>query len=226
MMPHAQHKPPWNPSQIAWICILFGAFPGVWLWVVNGRRLSLVLPLITRIIVGASIAIYILTLMRLLWVPPGSPFGKRFQLLNVVMNLIVAWQLFASQRASFARHRREGGAMASGWVPLFAGIVGFLLILGLSIGTENVRVGRDYREFDLALAQMDKGPAQTRQAETFFRNFARNYPEEPMTHWNLAIIYTRRERIEQAKLELQAMLALEPENKEAYDFLRELQSQK
>ena len=71
---------------------------------------------------------------------------------------------------------------------------------------------------------MAQNPPKMREAEVIFKNFAKNQPDEPMTHWNLAIIYSEDGRIEQAQTELHALLELEPKNKEASDFLRELES--
>lgn len=219
-------KPPWNPSQIAWICVLFGAFPGVVLWIVNNRRLGLVSPLATRVFVGASLVIYSMILLRLLLVSPGNPLELRFRALNVAMTIIVAWQLYLSQRAAFARHRIKGGQTASVWVPLGAGIIGLALVVAVSMGVETVRYNRDSQDFERALVWMSQSPTKTREAEIFFRGFKTKYPEEPMTYWNLAIIYVDTEREEKAKFELKELLKLEPNNREARDFLRELEESK
>ena len=224
MSPYSQHKSPWNPSQISWVCILFGAFPAVWLWVINNRRLGLTPPSITRILVGVSLAIYALILARLLWSPFGSPLDSRFRVLNFVMLIIVAWQIFVSQRGTFARHRKEGGQTASIWAPLLAGIVGGGLVVSLAFGADWVRTEGDYRDFERATTLMAQNPPKMREAEAIFKNFAKNQPDEPMTHWNLAVIYSEDGRTEQAQTELRALLTIEPENKEARDFLRELES--
>ncbi len=217
-------KSPWNPSQISWICILFGALPAVWLWVVNNRRLGLAPPLVTRVLVGASVAIYALVLARLLWSPFGSPLDARFRALNLVMLVIVAWQLFVSQRGAFARHRKAGGQTASVWAPLLTGIVGAGIMVSLAFGMDWVRTEGDYRDFERATELMTQNPPKMREAETIFKNFEKTQPDEPMTHWNLAVIYSGDGRIEQAQTELRALLKLEPENKEAHEFLRELKS--
>ena len=203
---------------------MFGGFPAVWLWAINNQRLGLTPPLMTRIFVGASLAIYALVLAALLWAPFDSPLGFRVRALNFVMLGIVAWQLFLSQRATFARHRKEGGQTASIGTPLLAGVVGAGVIMMLAIGAEWVRTESDYRDFERGLALMSQNPPKMREAETIFKEFAKHQPDEPMTHWNLAVIYNEDERIEQAKTELRALLTLEPENKEARDFLRELES--
>lgn len=216
-------KSPWNPSQIGWICVLFGAFPGVWLWVVNNRRLGLAPPRITRVFVWASLVVYTMILARLLLTSPDAPLSLRFRVLSVIMTIIIAWQLFVSQRVSFAHYRRQGGQMASVWTPLWVGIVGAMLLVGFSWGIETVRWERESRDFDRAVAWMEQGPGPMRQAEIFFQNSKTQYPQEPMTHWNLAVIYSRTNRIERAKIELREMLKLEPENKNARDFLRELE---
>lgn len=203
---------------------MFGAFPGVWLWVINNRRLGLTPPLITRILVGVSLTIYALTLARLLWSPFGSPLDFRFRALNFVMLIIVAWQIFLSQRGTFARHRKEGGQTASIWTPLLTGVVGAGVIVSLAIGAEWARTQSDYRDFERATALMAQTPPKMREAEAIFKNFEKNQPDEPMTHWNLAVIYSEDGRIEQAQTELRTMLNLEPDNKEARDFLDELES--
>lgn len=140
------------------------------------------------------------------------------------MTLIVAYQLFRSQRKAFARHRQSGGAVSASWPLLFTGVVGALLMWGLAFGVQRVRMDRDYGEFERALALMAQGAAKSRQAELLLQNFQRNYPEEPMTYWNLAVIHAQTGKVERAKAELQALLNLEPDNKEARDFLRELES--
>ncbi len=141
------------------------------------------------------------------------------------MTIIVAWQLFASQRAAFARHRREGGQMASVWTPLLAGIVGFALVIGLEMGAGLWHSERGYRDFDRAVVLMEQGPAKMREAEIIFQKLRIDFPEETTTRYNLAVIYARREQVEWAKIELQELLELEPDNKEARDFLRELTNQ-
>lgn len=91
------------------------------------------------------------------------------------------------------------------------------------MGTDTVRSNRDYNEFDRLAATLPTSDAKSREAEIFFKDFKREYPEETMVHWNLALIYEQTNRIEQAKKELREMLHKEPKNKEARAYLQQLE---
>jgi predicted Zn-dependent protease len=79
---------------------------------------------------------------------------------------------------------------------------------------------RHVRSFDAAVALMEKG--QYRQAETALQDYHARYPDDIAAHWNLAIIYLQTDRVPQARQIMKELLRQDPDNKEAQDFLQEL----
>ncbi len=147
----------------------------------------------------------------------------RLRAVGFMMTLIVAWQLYASQRGASANYYKTGRKTASLKWPFALAFMWVGIFVGTEVGVETVRSNRDYQEFERIADSMEESAANRREAERFFQEFKQKYPEETMTRWNLAIIYTETERVKQAKEELQELLTLEPDNKEARDYLRELE---
>ncbi|BCM88542.1 hypothetical protein IAD21_00375 [Abditibacteriota bacterium] len=220
---HSQDKLPWSLACICWLCLLSGVVPAAVLWRINNRRLGISPPILTRIFVWASLALYVLALVRLLLIEEGSLQMQRLQLVGLVMTLVLAWQFYSSQRVPFARYCKAGGRTAALKWPIVSGVIWVFILACLQIGVEAVHTERDYKKFDIFAASLSKSTSNNREAELFFQEFKRKYPEETMTHWNLAIIYAQTDRVEQAKAEIQELLQAEPNNKEAHDYLNELQ---
>lgn len=68
---------------------------------------------------------------------------------------------------------------------------------------------------------MTKG--KVKEAEVIYKAFKQNNPEEPNVYWNLAVIYSQTNRNDLARQELREMLQVDPGNKRAKDFLKELE---
>lgn len=206
--------------------MVFGAIPATLLWVINNRRLGFVQSKSTFVSVFAGLAVYILIGVHLLLIEEQNAQYWIFRFLGSLITLVLAWRLFLSQLASFARHHHSGGRTAFFWTPLLVGI----LCLGFpavgELGAESVRTERDYREFDRMVGVLNKNDDSTNaQVESFFSSFKRKYPNEKLTYWNLALLYDRTNRVEKAKQELRQLLKLEPNNKEVRTYLKQLEEE-
>ncbi|RYX86743.1 tetratricopeptide repeat protein [bacterium] len=226
MSPSLQAQPkaklPWSLVCICWMCMLSCVVPAAVVWGINNRRLGISPPLRTRIFVWASLALYGLVQVRLLLVDEEN-LQRHLQLVGFAMALILSWQFYVSQRVAFARYYNKGLRTAALKLPIVLGFVWMCVVATLQLGAYSVHTERDYKQFVVMASNVDKGDFKGHEAELFFQKFKSKYPEETSAHWNLAIIYAQTDRFEEARAEMRDLLELEPDNKEAREYLRELE---
>lgn len=137
------------------------------------------------------------------------------------LSLVLAWQFYLGQQAPFERYMRQGGKKAPVYLPLAWGVAIWLVIMGSAVGWLMVQSARDYAEIEQAIALVQQGKYE--EAEPLLKELAVKQPDETSIYWNLAVIYLETSRPELAKQEVQKVLAHDPDNKEAKQFLKDLE---
>ncbi len=214
-------KPLWSPLLISWISLLFTPIPAVVLAAINFGRLGYTQKQKIWLFYAILVALVMCVLtFRLVFIPESSL--RSLGPLSLIFSVAIAWRLYLSQHKLFERHLQQGGKKSSVWVPLLVSFVWVAIVFGVSFSGEMILEAKLTRDFDKALALMDKG--ELKQAETIFRTIKRSYPEETATMFNLAIIYAETGREALAKQELKRILKIEPDNTGARDLLDGLQT--
>lgn len=211
----------WSPLAIGWISLLFTPIPAAVMMAINygrsGKQEKQKLWFFYAI-VGALI--YCLLMFRVS-LASDSQFTGSARLPLLVFYVAIAWSFYRRQSPLFENHVRQGGKKSSVLVPVLGSMLWFGLASGIGIGGELIVQARDNREIDRAFALMREG--DDLEAEVIFKRIKRKYPDDIISRYNLAVIYVNTERYSLAKWEIQQILQIAPEDKDARDFLKELQ---
>jgi tetratricopeptide (TPR) repeat protein len=216
-------KAAWSPTAIAWFCVLFNFLPGALLYALNFERFGQPERKKRALwMVSGGAVLYFLLFIRYALMTDSELAGREgaLRLWILMLHVALAWHFYLRQQNLFVRHIQQGGRKATLLVPFVTSGLWLLLLLSCTVGIALVQWSRDEKIFANALTLMNKG--KNREAETLFRQFKSRNPEEAMTYWNLAVIYERTGRSEQAETELRDLLKIEPENKDAREWLDEM----
>lgn len=125
-----------------------------------------------------------------------------------------------TQEEAYKAHIAGGGAKHSGWRTAGVTTLCLALFVGVFAGALFVEIRRDQGAYYRAITLVEDG--QIYEAESIFQEYQHEYPDDPATYWNLALIYASRADTARAIEQLEAVLAREPDNSEFKDFLNEL----
>jgi tetratricopeptide (TPR) repeat protein len=213
----------WSPTAIAWFCVLFNFLPGALLYALNFERFGQPERKKHALwMVSGGALLYLLLFIRYALMADGALAGREgtVRLWILILHVAIAWHLYLRQQNLFVRHIQQGGRKATLLVPVVASVLWLLLLAASSVGIAFLQASRDDKVFANALTLMNKG--KNREAEILFRQYKSRNPEEATTYWNLAVIYERTGRSQQAKIELRDLLKIEPENKDAREWLSDM----
>lgn len=211
----------WSPTALAWMTVLCSPLVSGFMYALNWGRLGhpeRKKRALWMVIAGGLL--YCILIIRSALADEGSAaadFPPRA--LFMAVNLALAWQFYLGQQVPFKQYIQQGGRKASVYLPIGWGFALLLAVLGVAGGVYMVQATRDYAEIDRAVALVQQ--KKYKEAEPLLKELAVKQPDETAIYWNLAMIYIETDRYELAKQEVQKVLAHDPDDKDAKDFLKE-----
>ena len=199
---------PWNPTAIATITFVFSILPGSILYRLNFKRLGYTGRIYPSLLTNILTFILIVLLSFFTQIPTG---------LFLIVNLGYSVYFYNRQESLFKKHIESGGQKGSLLFPFVLSISIMVCLLALAFGYNHFQ----YNKFEKANLLWDEG--KYAEAVQLYREFKKYAPDEPATFYNLATIYYETGKIDLAIGELKEYIRLEQSDKEAKEFLIELQ---
>lgn len=214
----------WSPTAIVWMCILLSVLTGGIMYALNFERLGqpqkkkLALAGII-VLCGGFYGVNLLVVFKPELLP--SINDGHLRAFSMISSFILMWYFYLTQQPLFVRHIKQGGKKASLLPPILWSL-GTIVILGVILLACAFWYGsQDEQEFAQAISLMEKEKYD--EAEAILKTYRTKYPEEPLTYYNLAIIYSVKGQFSQAKQQLKESLRLNPDNKDAKALLKQVE---